>query len=237
MELDEKIEALSVKIKEGKLGRSTDFANNLIRGYRKFGKLTERQEPWVDRLLARADGHEEPGTATLPSFAGVYALFQRARAHLKYPKITLLLPGNKGLKLYMSGPRSTKPDMVNLVEPNQVGPDRAWYGRVAADGKYTASRSAGPLLLDITTVLTRLASEPEKVAAEYGKLTGNCCFCSLPLSDARSLSVGYGPICAKHYGLAWGGKDEPTIEEKVGIEKEEPVTAPRRVRVRRAVTI
>ncbi len=41
-------------------------------------------------------------------------------------------------------------------------------------------------------------------AAKWGHRHGRCVFCSLPLTDARSVDVGYGPICAGHHGLPWG---------------------------------
>jgi hypothetical protein len=45
------------------------------------------------------------------------------------------------------------------------------------------------------------------VAAEHGHKTGNCCFCSRPLNDARSTEVGYGPVCADKWELPWGTKN------------------------------
>lgn len=33
------------------------------------------------------------------------------------------------------------------------------------------------------------------------KLTGHCSFCQRELTDAGSLEVGYGPICADRWGL------------------------------------
>lgn len=37
-------------------------------------------------------------------------------------------------------------------------------------------------------------------------VTGHCCFCSLPLTDERSTAVGYGKVCADHFGLSWGAR-------------------------------
>jgi hypothetical protein len=62
-------------------------------------------------------------------------------------------------------------------------------------------------------LLDALAADPERVAAAYGKHTGQCCFCGSALSDGRSVAVGYGPICAKHYGMAWGEDTVPTDGE------------------------
>src|SRR6185436_1560785 len=41
-------------------------------------------------------------------------------------------------------------------------------------------------------------------AVAHGHTTGNCSFCARDLTDPRSTSVGYGPICAQHFGLPWG---------------------------------
>lgn len=41
-------------------------------------------------------------------------------------------------------------------------------------------------------------------AAAFGHEHGFCCYCSRGLTDERSTSVGYGPICAVRYGLEWG---------------------------------
>jgi hypothetical protein len=41
-------------------------------------------------------------------------------------------------------------------------------------------------------------------AAAYGLTHGNCIACSRDLTDDRSLTVGYGPVCASKYGWPWG---------------------------------
>jgi Family of unknown function (DUF6011) len=41
-------------------------------------------------------------------------------------------------------------------------------------------------------------------AAAFGKDTGHCCACARTLTDDRSVSVGYGPVCAAKYGWPWG---------------------------------
>jgi hypothetical protein len=41
-------------------------------------------------------------------------------------------------------------------------------------------------------------------ASNIGHLTSHCCFCSLELTDGRSIDVGYGPVCAANQGLPWG---------------------------------
>jgi hypothetical protein len=56
----------------------------------------------------------------------------------------------------------------------------------------------------VTAALASLAADPAAACSAYGHLTGACCFCRLPLTDARSVAVGYGPICAGNFGLPWG---------------------------------
>lgn len=41
-------------------------------------------------------------------------------------------------------------------------------------------------------------------AKEFGKLYGCCIYCSLDLTDERSITAGYGPKCASKRGLPWG---------------------------------
>ena len=41
-------------------------------------------------------------------------------------------------------------------------------------------------------------------AAAWGHAHDRCVFCSLGLTDERSVAVGYGPVCAGNYGLPWG---------------------------------
>lgn len=54
------------------------------------------------------------------------------------------------------------------------------------------------------------SEELRQKAAKHGRDHGNCIFCNLDLTDPNSDpakgGVGYGPICAKKYGLPWGGK-------------------------------
>jgi hypothetical protein len=52
--------------------------------------------------------------------------------------------------------------------------------------------------------LRHIGDNPLQAAVAHGHATGNCSFCARDLTDPRSTSVGYGPICASHFGLPWG---------------------------------
>ena len=59
---------------------------------------------------------------------------------------------------------------------------------------------------EIVTVMTDIASDPIAFAKKYGMGTGHCCFCTRPLCEEHSIAAGYGPSCARNYGMPWGGK-------------------------------
>lgn len=141
------------------------------------------------------------------SLDGILAVFNKAAQHLKYPAIVLLVDGIAGgVRVSRAGDRAKVPGSLNVTsgEKDDSEYGRTWYGRVTLDGKYSASRDATPA---IAAALQAFAADPVRVATEYGRLTGNCCFCRKTLTDERSTAVGYGQTCAGHYGLPWGGKD------------------------------
>jgi hypothetical protein len=76
-----------------------------------------------------------------------------------------------------------------------------FYGRIDQAGIFD---ERDKVTQEVRDVLSELSNDPAGTASKYGKLTGNCCFCHRQLEDERSTAVGYGPICAKHFGLAWG---------------------------------
>lgn len=189
--------------------RDRSFAQSLVAQGQQRG-LSEKQQHWVGVLVNQALGVKP--TAVVGDFSGVYDLFQRAAKHLKYPKVTLLTDDGVPLQLYVSGPRSKMPGVVNIRDAStaeeRAYDDAVWYGRVTSDGTWHQSgrltEDQKPRLKLIAKLLKEFAKNPEEIAAEYGKLTGNCCFCSRALEDERSTEVGYGPVCAKRYGLKWG---------------------------------
>ena len=183
------------------------FADSLIRQFNQRGSLSDKQMFWVRKLADRVERPEqhtccEKKTANVGDFAGVYALFAKAMQHLKYPKIRLQTNDRKPVVLNVAGAKSRYAGQVNVTDGGSWG-DNTWYGRIDQEGEWTVSNAADN---DVADVLRRLADDPAAVASEYGRLTGHCCFCNTELSDERSTEVGYGPICAKHYGLPWGNK-------------------------------
>lgn len=164
---------------------------------------TANQLFYVNKLIQ--DANNAPTQAVVVptmifNFIKIKAMFDNARQHLKRPKITLLLTPNdkysqkvrfglSGDTLYMSvgGYGTLQYGSINLMT-NEI----------------YLKRHGHEVKPDLFALLKQFSEEPEMTAVAHGKLTGCCCFCSLPLSDARSLHQGYGPICAAHYHIPWG---------------------------------
>jgi len=182
--------------------RSREFANSLVTQASGRRGLSPKQWDWVDKLIARAHA-PAPQTAAIGSVAGIIELFDRAQQHLKRPAILLRGPDGD-LRLSLAGARARVPGSINVTSAERSD----WYGRVTRNGTYEPSRKYDDATIAaVTRGLRAMASDPAGTAAAYGHLTGACCFCNRALTDERSTSVGYGPICAGHYGLPWGERE------------------------------
>jgi len=184
--------------------KDKSFAQSLIEQNARRGSLSDKQWYWVEVLAKRATGAERERPArqevAVGDFTGVMDLLQTGHGKLKYPKIRLQTESGSPVVLGLAGPNSKAPGTVNVTDGGRYGYN-VWYGRVERDGTFSQASAAGDEVVDL---LTALSADPAEVAAAYGRLTGNCCFCSRGLEDERSTDVGYGPVCAKNYDLPWG---------------------------------
>jgi hypothetical protein len=203
----DQIQALRRALADGKLpGRDREFAGKLVAAH-EAGRLTFNMAQWVPRLLSRADAPESP---TL-KVTGVVNLLDTAKAKgLKHPKLWLLLDGvgaePSPLRITIAGDKSKTPGYLMLTDGGGFG-SGLYFGKISPQGELHLGRDGFEVVKPLTALLTRLAKDPAKVAADFGHLTGHCCFCSLPLNDPKSTRVGYGPICAEKFCLPWGIDD------------------------------
>lgn len=188
--------------------RDQEFASSLVHQYRKRrGNLSDKQWPWVYKLLAKAKGLDKKPLEQVEvgSMAGVLALFAKAKeSRLKFPKLVLMTPAGE-IKVYQAGAKAKVPGSITVVgtvrdaETNRF----PWYGRILADGKFEHGQKATPELI---AFLTLLSADAGAAIAASGKVAGSCGCCGLPLTDPRSVTVGYGQTCAEKWGLPWGGE-------------------------------
>lgn len=171
-----------------------------------LGELVSRDDRgWVFKIAPRTPA--APATQTqVGDLSGILALFERARQHLRFPAIVLSVPQASTIQVSMAGQNSRVPRSLNVTAFDEYFMGRRrWFGRVLQNGTFEQSRELLPDAARlITERLQQLATDPARVAAEHGRLTGRCCFCNRGLDDERSTAMGYGPVCARHYGLPWG---------------------------------
>jgi len=139
----------------------------------------------------------------MTNLRNIYTLFETAVSNkLKYPKIRLRDANGNTVVLKLSGNQSKYCGQIQITNDARFhDPESKYFGRIDQAGNFHFGAAGTPAVI---ALLEKLAADPAGVASEYGKLTGNCCFCGLPLTDPQSTAQGYGPICAAHYGLPWG---------------------------------
>ena len=198
-------------------GSDADFARSLIRSVESHGFATEKQTYWLQRMARKAAGlpEVETKTAAVGDLAAVYAMFETAKKHLKKPAVVLgysRAGRTSELTIYVAGPQSRTPGALQVKDD-----DGTWWGRVHQDGNFEQSRRDPPPM-GVVDILRRFAADPMTVAAEHGHLSGKCCFCNRKLTDPKSTAVGYGPICAEHFGLAWGSRAAQAAREPQSLQ-------------------
>lgn len=186
--------------------RDLEFCSSLISSARR-GKMTDKQRYWLEKMAERIDQPQQTERVKTPvgDLSGVMALFDGVRKHLKAPAV-VISPDDpregrtREWRLSVAGPTARAPGTINVVQKDA---DRGvWFGRILLDGQFEASPRE-PTPDDLVPFLQRFAANPAKVAAEYGKLNGRCCFCDRALTDERSTAVGYGATCAKNWSLPY----------------------------------
>jgi Family of unknown function (DUF6011) len=190
------------------------FALSLLSKSKQY-PLTPKQMHWVGELvkaIEAASGPVDvpaaapPQTVQVGDFANVIELFEIAGKTLKYPKIHLQLPDGSPIVMAVAGKSSRAPGWVNVSDGKPYGHNQ-WYGRVSPAGEWVRGNHVVEWThTALMALLTRFAKSPAEVALEYGKLTGRCCFCGSELTADNSTEIGYGPVCAKKWGLPWGRK-------------------------------
>lgn len=193
------------------------FADELYAKAGKYG-LSEEQWKWVHILAvegkAKQSGQSAPAqprpTVSVGSLRGLKELLAKAKQRLKYPKIRLRV-GGRIVALEAARDGSVRiTDTERRVYSAKYGRELpVFYGKVDTEGKFEPFQK-NPLN-GLSEMLRKMAEDPAATAAEYGRLTGACCFCGRKLTTTESTTVGYGPDCAEHYGLPWGTKVAKTI--------------------------
>jgi len=174
------------------------FARSLLDSY-DAGRCSEKQAHWIATLARRASGSEPQPTAI--DVAGIEALLSRSSA--KHPAILLRTNAARPVRISVAGIKSKTPGAI-MVTGTGSFESRPYYGKIMGGVFLPAGKNEPATIASVTALLVDFSRDPAATAAAYGRSTGVCSFCARQLTDARSVDVGYGPICAETYHLPWG---------------------------------
>lgn len=191
--------------------RDRGFANDLLEKGDRYG-LSVKQLAWVHKLALRQLAWESKPAAE-PVRASVWAT-------RKFPNLVKFLdPVSKKLKSganvrfdgwsvsrCRSGSQWNGHYWVSNGAEFGSGLNRL-YGRITPAGEFVphGANCAEPPA-EVLAELDLFEKNPMVYTREFGVKTGRCCFCNLALTDDKSAVLGYGPVCAKNYGLPHGKK-------------------------------
>lgn len=174
---------------------------------------TTKQKDFIRSLLADREGNPqaealrdginhlvEVGNLTVSTASSMIDLLKKVpsnqRAALAITEDGIYVHGDTVYKVYLT--RESKQLVCKRLEVTQgaTGVEAEWI--------YEGKRPLRSL-----TPEDKLSQEK---AAEFGKLYGICINCLADLTDERSISVGYGPVCARRHGWFY-----PTAKEAVAM--------------------
>jgi hypothetical protein len=180
------------------LSAGSNFCANMVSAIDRFGDLTPRQLEVAERIMNEHLAKERDKASGANKLAGdlkpLADMFKSAREHLKFPKLTVEID-SKPYTFSLAGDASRNPGFIYVKSAG------TYLGKVSPAGEISLSRDAGEADRE---AVSKFSLNPAAVAGLHGHLTGACCFCSKKLTDERSVEVGYGATCAKHYNLPWG---------------------------------
>lgn len=186
---------------------NSDFAQSLCKSWDR-DRISEKQLFWVHKLAGEA-ANPMPREYGVPHMDTLATLMEGTGN--KYPKI-VFRAGDRDVRVSRFGPGSRNHGDLKVVDNDnwadgQYGPYRQPLGRVHGS-TFEPSRYFNRLEKvdrdDILDTLKLVLANPKEELATLGKLAGNCCFCHKEITTEESLDAGYGPECAKKWGLPWG---------------------------------
>lgn len=167
----------------------------------------------VGEAAAKALGDLSSGVvgAMKPKTWALSHMLSHAAKTLKTPFIMVDVHGggHNGIPQKIKVKKAKTGTHFNVVSEHGGYGNNIYYGKLTEQGQFLPhAKLTGSMnqhvLAAITLALEHFSSNPIKAAAAFGHAHGHCCFCNKVLTDPKSTSVGYGPVCAMNYQLPWG---------------------------------
>lgn len=196
------------------------FATSLCDQFDRYGRWSDKQHKWAVILADRATGRDVPKghTVEIGVVDKLFEMFDTAERTLKRPNI-VIQPNEqfKGLvKPIVIRPDQRDPNhRVLYVLEQQDDWQRNYLGHLTRDGSFTFRPYVKPEdEPEITKLLSFIAEDPYSAIGALGRITGRCCFCNNSLKDEKSTELGYGPTCARKFGMPWGVRAAANVREQ-----------------------
>lgn len=161
---------------------TNEFAASLARQLDQRGELTERQ---VEAVRSKSKALAAVAAPVAVDVGRIIESFERARSRgIEKPTMRLDV-----FKFKFAGTTGSNPGAIYVTE------GELYLGKITG-GKFVKSREC---TADQAARIVAAASDPEKSAEAYGRLTGRCSICALKLTAAESIERTIGPICFEKY--------------------------------------
>lgn len=198
------------------------FAIDLVYKH-SHGGLTTEQMAWVHKLALEATGKSDQITSDankVDGFLAINRLFAGAIQTIENPGMKLLMRKGEatmgesaGLYLHLAiqpiltlgrgdAPNSTNPNQIKLMVGafDYTWGDPHYAGRI---DKHGVLYEGGACTKEIVQYLRSLGKDPSLVLGNSGRLSGHCPMCGQANNSPESEAHGYGPTCARTWGLEW----------------------------------
>lgn len=188
-----------------------DFPSDLVTGYNRYGRFTDRQRPWAHFLVWKAEQPVvKPQNATVGGFLKIVEHMRQCRdnrnaggAGLLNPMVRVELNGVR-FTLKLAGGKSRHAGKVSVAESSHFGEGR-FFGWIGVDGAF---ERYGACTNEVVALLQRIAADPAKEISEIGKESGHCCYCWAELSQVQSKIAGCGKTCADNYNVPYPNAEQ-----------------------------
>jgi hypothetical protein len=177
-----------------------EFAVSLKQSVVKYGDLTDRQLASAEKCVASQKVRDAErieaakvyeATAPVVDISNVETAIATAVARgVKRPAMRV------GEIKFSIAPVTSKNAGAIYVKTAIKGEEGIYLGKIMG-GKLFASRDCSE---EQKAIIVDAASDPKGAAIKHGKLTGQCAICSRELTDAKSIELGIGPVCASNMG-------------------------------------
>lgn len=204
-----------------------EFVESLVAFYEKYDRLSEKQLWHMTRFwqeinynkpdagsravsgsqlaLHQSTQRQVSNFQVTASGHKLVEMFDNAILTLQRPHITFWLPDEK-LQFYRTTERNRYGAGNVVISNGRQYPETVNYGIIHRDGSFQKLYEGTPE--STLQLLQKILNNPVEEFKINGKEFSHCCFCARELTDHRSISAGYGPICASNFGLPWGEEND-----------------------------